>query len=400
MVPLSNMKDIQNLYPDSRVTLLSSTSSLQFLNIRVSKRLNRYRLLQRQWYKLQSPIQNKPLSTSNIQFRLPMSDIKPLRQEQNTEKIVCDIKDCSIPLEKTIIKGSKEKTFSEFEFLRSQIPQDLLQLRKGINIQQKKIPEITSLKINNKLSRAMTFINTSITEEEDNNIKSLDYAQRADRRIHSATSSQNDNKCLIRSNSPNIFLPNSKRQEKIQQQINNKPSNIYRCRVYQSFISDSPIQSIPSTKVILNKQSKINLKQPQRLNLPLPLTNVKQVDEIQPSTIKQETTTCFYTYATSTSSIMPSSMKLNRNTSLLSILLTPISCLGIQEQHETYVKKSKINSYSLLNYEKVQNHLPKPIISFYSEKNHDGFRILSTQLDRIRETMPNSNVYNNYIRTC
>lgn len=146
-----------------------------------------------------------------------------------------------------------------------------------------------------------------------------------------------------------------------------------------------------------------------------------------------------YTYAASTTSTVLTMNK--KNTSVLSILLESTPCVGVQtreirskkaeydieENHEEndHVSNNNTNDndndndddvddnddnddndndndddsyYHLLDYRNLINDLPKPIVSLRPRYGQDDFEILYEQLDHIRETMPSSNIYNDYAR--
>jgi hypothetical protein len=90
-------------------------------------------------------------------------------------------------------------------------------------------------------------------------------------------------------------------------------------------------------------------------------------------------------------------MKLYRNTSLLPILLTSSSCIGIQPRK---THSGKEISYNLIDYKHLISHLPKPLVPIVPRYDQGDYGILFEQLDHIRETMPNSNVYEHYTRIC
>jgi hypothetical protein len=192
---------------------------------------------------------------------------------------------------------------------------------------------------------------------------------------------------------------------------------MYRTRVnHQSLPPDSLLQGVPPPKknlIIPPKTiSNINGKQTPSHRSPMPtIIKKKQSTFIKPETplsrIRQPTppeptTTCPYTYAASTSSISPRSMKLNRKTSILPILLTSSSCIGIQPRrsHSGKTRDHNDQSYNLQDYKHLVSHLPKPVIPILPRYDQDDYGILFEQLDHIRETMPNANVYENYARGC
>lgn len=141
MVSISNTNDLENLFPNARVTFLSSpsTGSLQFLNIRVTKRLHRYRLLKRQWNELTTTVHN-------FESLLPTSDIVSSSQAQITEG-----KD-HIPSTGDI---TMKENSNDLGPLHSQIQKDLFQLGGLIRARQKRLTETLSQKTNttNRLSR-------------------------------------------------------------------------------------------------------------------------------------------------------------------------------------------------------------------------------------------------------
>ena len=237
------------------------------------------------------------------------------------------------------------------------------------------------------------------------------------------------------SNSSSTCSQYSKQQEKIKRQCNNKTFNICYSQVNPPppppLPSDSPIyhtthlskkKSNTSFKMTQNIRSKQPLTSRLSLHIP-PLVKKKQV-----SFVKQETrspiiprlpqsgdvTTRLYTYAASSSTATPRSMMLKRNTSLLPILLQSCSCIGIQPQEDRSKKseddleeeQEKNNNddyddndyYQLLEYKHLINRLPKSIIALRPRCGQDDYGILFEQLNHIRRTMPDSNIYDEYAR--
>jgi hypothetical protein len=201
-------------------------------------------------------------------------------------------------------------------------------------------------------------------------------------------------------------------QQKIRQQNINRIFNIYHNRVNSTLPLDSHIQGVPLSKKKITTPPKTrtpipSLKQAQSYRLPIPpIVKKKPTSNVikqeihlppirEPSTIEQ-TTTCLYNYAASTSSATPNSMKLTRTTSILPILLTSSSCIGIQPKKND----SEKTTYNLLDYKHFISHLPKPIISIIPRYDQGEYGILFNQLNHIRETMPDSNVYENFTRIC
>lgn len=221
---------------------------------------------------------------------------------------------------------------------------------------------------------------------------------------------------------------------KIKRHNVNKTFNIYHSRV------NPPAPSLPSDSFFyrssyLSKKKlspKMSPHCPSRQSIPssrliLPLPSV--LEQKSPSFTKQETllppirqlsqdegiTTRLYSYAASTSSVTPRSMILKRNTSLLPILLQSSSCMGISQCRENRLKPMKTNEedheeeqedlpqenddyHHLLNYNHLINHLPKPMITIVPRYGQDDYGILFDQLEHIRQTMPDSNTYDDYAR--
>jgi len=213
-------------------------------------------------------------------------------------------------------------------------------------------------------------------------------------------------------------------QQKIKRHNNNKIFNIYHSRINPAppLPSDSFLCRTPHlSKKKSNTSSKMSQNMSSKQLIPIPPV----IEQKQPSFTKQETllppiqrsstnsdiTSRLYTYAASSSSATPRSMILKRNTSLLPILLQSCSCTGIQPRQ---IQPKKIESdleeeqeennnndddyYHLLNYNYLINRLPKPVISIHPRHGQDDYGILFEQLDHIRETMPDSNIYEDFVR--
>jgi hypothetical protein len=222
-------------------------------------------------------------------------------------------------------------------------------------------------------------------------------------------------------------------QQKTKRTNNNKTFNIYQSRVNppphpipsDSFFYRASYPSKKKSNISSKMSQSISSKQlfPSRLSIPIPSV----VEKKQPSFIKQETplppirqltrsaslTTRRYTYAASSSSATPRSMMLKRNTSLLPILLQSSSCIGIhsrevekkkpaydfeEEEEEEEPDNTDDDYYHLLDYNHLISRLPKPIISIRPRHGQDDYGMLFEQLDHIRETMPDSNIYDDYTR--
>ena len=255
------------------------------------------------------------------------------------------------------------------------------------------------------------------------------------------------------SNSSSTCSQYSKQQ---QQKTTNRRNNNKTFNIYQSRVNPAP-HPLPSDSFVyrasysLKKKSSTSFKMAQSasskqslhssLFIPtsIPVTP-PIVKQRQPSFIKQETplppiqrlcdgggsAACRYTYSASSSTAIPHSMILKRNTSLLPILLQSSSCVGIQPR-ELRPKKSKFDLeeepeennndgddddddnedddddvdnhyYHLLDYKNLINRLPKPVISIHPRYGQDDYGVLFEQLEHIRQTMPDSNFYDDYAR--
>ena len=223
------------------------------------------------------------------------------------------------------------------------------------------------------------------------------------------------------------------KQQKSKRRTNNKIFNIYHTRVNQPpSLPSGPTfyRSINSSKRKVDTSSKMSQNIiPTRLSIPItPVIETKQpsftkhevpLPPIRGLSQSEDLTTCRYNYAAPTSMATPRSMILKRNTSLLPILLQSSSCMGIssreiqskkaesnaeeddEEEEETTNKHSTENDddyYHLLNYNHLINRLPKPVVSIHPRYGQDDYGILFEQLDHIRETMPDSNTYDDYAR--
>lgn len=228
------------------------------------------------------------------------------------------------------------------------------------------------------------------------------------------------------------------KQHRMKRHNANKTFNIYHSRVNPPSLPPLPSDSFfyrssylskkklhTSPKMSQNPSSRQSIPS-SRLTLPLPSV----LEHKSPSFTKQETllppirqlsqhdgtTTRLYTYAASTSSVTPGSMILKRNTSLLPILLQSSSCMGIPQSRDIRSKPMRSNVeeedeegqedlpqenddyYHLLDYNHLINRLPKPIITIVPRYGQDDYGILFEQLDHIRQTMPDSNTYDDYAR--
>ena len=120
MVSVSDLKHVGDLFPNAQVAYISpsTTGSLHYLNIRVTERLHRYRILKRQWNDLQS---TNSISDSSSSIPEQKEHVTPPTR---------------IPAKNSV----------KLEPLRSQIQHDLLQLRKIVRIKQKKSRNVSHTK--------------------------------------------------------------------------------------------------------------------------------------------------------------------------------------------------------------------------------------------------------------
>ncbi|CAF0796781.1 unnamed protein product [Adineta ricciae] len=366
MVSLSDLKHVSDLFPNAQVAYISpsTTGSLHYLNIRVTERLHRYRLLKRQWNDLQ--LTN---STSDSRSSIP---------EQ---------KEHVIPPTRILAKNS-----IKLEPLRSQIQHDLLQLRKIVRIKQKKSRDISHRRplianqqttiINIPENNGNDYLRTIVHRKSS----VFNRMQLFDPRTRSSIFPQNnltDSGIITINNSSNSCVFSLNRTQKIKQEIHSQAFNICGYRVNPSPPSDYSTPNKTSLNIHLKSSQNINSKQPaQTLRMKEKKNKSETFSRLSClSSDSDEALTSNYAYATSTSSSTPQSMKLNRNVSLLPILL------GTQSVDPASIRK-------------FSNHPTKPIIPLHSQDADHGYAMLSSQLDRLRITMPNTDVYNDYTRIC
>ncbi|CAF2736582.1 unnamed protein product [Rotaria sp. Silwood2] len=414
----SNMKDLQNILQSPLISYISpsTTPPLQYFNMRVTERLHRYRSLKRHWHDVSTAVQHESSSPSKSDSPLPILDTTPLTQEQTIEQKVSDVKDYITPT--TIsMKENNEKNSNEINPLHSRIHQDLIDLRKLIKTREKRHIELAL--VNPVFDDQETNNATNIGRSSLNKVKLHDRVKVSGCQMRPSTFPQSnsiDRTVINTNNSSNTSSQNSKPQQKIKEKVHSKTFSICRSRIHASLSSDSVMHGTISSKKKPNTPPRItsntNLKQTQPYRLPMPLVMKKKessfikqgtpLPPIRRPSITEQATTCSYNYAASTSSATPRSMKINRNRSLLPILLTSVSCIGTQpqENHDETQENNDDDYYNLLHYKQLINHLPKPIISIRPRYNQDDYGILFEQIDHIRETMPDSHVYDNYTRIC
>ncbi len=157
---ISYMKDIEHLFKkqsqNSQFTLIpqpTTSSGLQYFNMRVTQRLHRYRSMKKQWQEVATSVQNTPLSPT-CESPIPQDTTKnlPIQTQRPTgeAKTYC-INDYIHST--TIVKDFNEKNSIELDPLHSRIQQDLIKLRKFIKTKHKKIVDISSYKTPTSSSR-------------------------------------------------------------------------------------------------------------------------------------------------------------------------------------------------------------------------------------------------------
>lgn len=184
--------------------------------------------------------------------------------------------------------------------------------------------------------------------------------------------------------------------------------NNYRSRLHQQSLPlNSLIQGVPPPQHRINTPPKTVTQSPGKpitsYRIPLSSSNKKKettfiktevntLPAINSARVPDErTTTHRYTYAGSTSSTSPQSMKHTRESSLLPVLLHSSSCIGgIPPSNKSH------ESHDLVEYRNLLHFLPKPVIS---TNDRGDYGTLYKQLDHIRQTMPNCHTYENYTRS-
>ncbi|CAF2112937.1 unnamed protein product [Rotaria magnacalcarata] len=359
-------------------------------------------------------------------------------------------------------KENDEKNSIELDPLHSRIQQDLITLRKLIKTKQKKFIGDNSFKAYNsrRSLQESASIGTAIDDQENNNRaiirklgsrrkqKPLDRVKISGSKMHHSTPQKkdsNDSVIISTSNSSSTCSQYSKQQpqkQKTKRKKGNKTFNILYSRL------NPPPHPLPSDSLAYrtyhesNRKSRASSRKTQHsVSKQSPLTmSILQIprliDAKQSSFFREETqlpgiikltndeelTTDRYTYAASSSSTTPHSTMLKRNTSLLPILLHSTSSIGTQsrdirpkmpeydieeekgEQEQEHEETTTTNNdeddsyYNLLDYKTLINGLPEPVISIRPRFGQDDYGILFEQLDHIRETMPDSNIYDEYAR--
>lgn len=252
---------------------------------------------------------------------------------------------------------------------------------------------------------------------------------------------------------PLIPPPSSQNQQQTKQQNGKKVFNIQRSR-----FNNSPL--LLSSDSLTHHASQLSVKKPKTLckmtpnqfskqllppvrATPSPPQVLPPIAEKQSNFIKpgvplppiqtlsdsEEASAAVYTYTASTTSKLPHSTMIKRNSSLLPIILQSSSCIGShtrrapskknqseseEEQEKNIEYYDEIDDdeddddndnddgndmyYHLLDYTHLINGLPKPVVTIRSRHGQDDYGILFEQLDHIRETMPDANIYTEYAR--
>jgi len=149
---VSYMKDVQSLFrkqpQNSRLSFASqptTTTGLQYFNMRVTRSLHRYRSLKKQWQEVATSVQHTSLSPT-CESPIPQDTIKNLsvliqKPTGESPKIYC-INDYI----NTTTSVNNDKNSIEIDPLHSRIQQDLISLRKFIKAKERKSVDHTSLK--------------------------------------------------------------------------------------------------------------------------------------------------------------------------------------------------------------------------------------------------------------
>ncbi|CAF1087398.1 unnamed protein product [Rotaria sp. Silwood1] len=362
----------------------------------------------------------------------------------------------------TIAKDNNNKNSIDLDPLNSRIQQDLIKLRKLIKVKQGRFIDKGSLKMRttSRSLRESVLIRTAFEDQENTNItnirrpfslnklKPLDHVKIFGSQLQHSTlpkGDSTDSGIGSTSNSSSTCSQYSKQQ---QQQKKFKPKNNDKIfNIHRSRLNPPPLPLLPSnsltyrasqlsmktSRTTFKTTSNMLSKQSLSSHLQIPITEVSTVvtksqsDSIEeecPSPVNQhlsdseEIAARSYTYAAPTSSITPHSTMLKRKASLLPILLQSSSCIGMQtrqvrpkkneydleeepeenDEEEEEEEEEDDSYYYLLDYKHLLNCLPKPVVSIRSHHGQDDYRILFEQLEHIRETMPDSNIYNEYTR--
>lgn len=149
---VSYTKDIQELFKKqskkspNNYGSPTSTTGLQYFNMRITQRLHRYRSMKKHWQEVATSVQNISLSPT-CESPVPQDMTKNLpnltQKSSGESKIYC-INDYINAM--VAIKDNNEKNSVELDPLHSRIQQDLIKLRKFIKAKQRKGVDHSSLK--------------------------------------------------------------------------------------------------------------------------------------------------------------------------------------------------------------------------------------------------------------
>ncbi len=158
---ITYIKDVEHLFRkpthNSRLTFVqqptTTSSGLQYFNMRVTQRLRRYRSMKKQWQEVATSVQNTSL-TPTCESPIPQDTTKNLPIQ--TQKTTGEVKAYCINdyINSTVaVKDYNEKNLIELDPLHSRIQQDLIKLRKFIKAKQKKNVDNSSYKTPTSSSR-------------------------------------------------------------------------------------------------------------------------------------------------------------------------------------------------------------------------------------------------------
>ncbi|CAF2575360.1 unnamed protein product [Rotaria sp. Silwood2] len=451
-------KQAKSIFPPFQ----SYPTGLQYFNMRVTQRLRRYRSIKTQRHEVSTSVQNISALSTTCESPMSLPDIFTITQDLVKSSTVSTQKLASEPKSYcindyinaiTIAKDNNNKNSIDLDPLNSRIQQDLIKLRKLIKASIRTAFDEPEHSKTTKIRRPFSIDKLKPLDHVKISGSQLQHSilPKGDSTDSGVGSTSNS------SSTCSQYSKEKQQQKKLKPKNNNKlfniryskskpppppplrPSDSLTYRASQLSMKTSRTSS-KTTQNILSKQSLSSC-----LQIPIPQVP-PVVTKTQPNFIEQETSspaiqdlsdseeiaTRCYTYAASTSSTTPHSMMLKRNTSLLPILLQSSSCIGIQtrqdrpkkmesdleeeqeendnnndddddeeeeEQEEEEEDEEEDDSYyHLLDYKHLINCLPKPIVSIRSHYGQDDYGILFEQLDHIRETMPDSNIYNDYAR--
>lgn len=119
----------------------SSTPALQYYNLRLTERLHRYRSLRRQWQEISTIIPHESVSRSKCSSPVITNDFHLSEQNPSIELKVFTLNDqmnSTTSTMTTILREKNERSNHENDLLNTRIQNDLFELRRVIQVQQKK----------------------------------------------------------------------------------------------------------------------------------------------------------------------------------------------------------------------------------------------------------------------